>query len=463
MKVIDYIKGRGLPVLDSQTYRDWIELWWKWYQGYVPAAHDYYVRTTTSRKKKFKRYTLGMAKTISEDYASLLLNEKVQITSEKFKNMQDILDDNHFQERGNRLVEIAMALGTGAFVEFKDADDRIRIDYLRADMIFPIRWDGDTIYECAFASILNNGIDEIKQPLFYVQIHRKDENGQYVVENVFLNKDTGMQVTNPDSIAEISEPSPVPLFQIIRPNAYNAIDPYSPMGMSVYGLAQSQLEGCDIVYDSFINEFVLGKKRIMVPQTMGQIALASTGKIEPFFDPNDGIIHVYKVPDGSPDKMQEYDFHLRMEEHNLGLQRALDILSKKCGLGTRRYQFEGGGVKTATEVISENSDLYQSVKRNTHPLERAIVNMVKALSFLDNGNADVDVTVEFDDSIIEDETATTQRCAIRLANGTMSKKQAIMEMDKISEKEAEARLAEIQAEEKVTDTNVMNFTAGEQV
>ena len=77
----------------------------------------------------------------------------------------------------------------------------------------------------------------------------------------------------------------------------------------------------------------------------------------------------------------------------------IDLLSKRCGLGTGRFKFDRGAAATATQVISEDSDLYQSVKRHEKPLERAIIGMVRALSTLSGGNPDIDVTVEFDDSI----------------------------------------------------------------
>lgn len=466
MKVIDYIKKRGLPVLDDSEYRKTIELWWHWYQGYVEEAHGYYVRTTALKKKKFRRYTLGMAKTICEDYATLLLNEKVKITAKGFEKLDGILEDNCFLERANRLVEITMALGTGAFVEYKDSDDT-KIDYLRADMIFPMKWDGDTITECTFASILENGIDEIAKKLFYVQIHTRRDDGMYVVENVFLD-DKGREQPTPENIKQFSDPSPVPLFQIIRPNAYNSIDPYTPMGMSVYGAALPQLAGADIVYDSFVNEFLLGKKRILVPQTMAQVLIKQnedgTEKLEPYFDPTDAVFHTYQTKkEDSDDTIKEIDFRLRVEEHNIGIQRALDILSKKCGLGAKRYRFDGDGnpAKTATEIISENSDLYQSMKRNEKPLERAIIGMVQALSYLSGGNAEIDVAVEFDDSIIEDENATIQKNILLINSGLQSKLRAIMDVFKVDETEAKRRLQDIASEQTVSPDAVDLLMSGE--
>ncbi len=77
-------------------------------------------------------------------------------------------------------------------------------------------------------------------------------------------------------------------------------------------------------------------------------------------------------------------------------------------MGTGRYKFENGSVKTATEVISDKSDLYQSRQRHCISISTAILNMVRIISFLDTGVA-VDATVDFDDSIIEDSNATIDK------------------------------------------------------
>ena len=80
-----------------------------------------------------------------------------------------ILERNNFRVRGNQLVELAFALGTGAFVEYLDADGNVIIDYIRADMIYPLSWDNGDITECAFGSVrVLDGKETV-----YLQIHRK--------------------------------------------------------------------------------------------------------------------------------------------------------------------------------------------------------------------------------------------------------------------------------------------------
>lgn len=77
--------------------------------------------------------------------------------------------DNNFRVRGNQLVEQTFALGTGAFAEYKDADGKVIVDFIRADMIYPLSWDNGDITECAFGSTrVLDGKEAV-----YLQIHRR--------------------------------------------------------------------------------------------------------------------------------------------------------------------------------------------------------------------------------------------------------------------------------------------------
>ena len=82
MKAIEqYLKQRDFGVVSSSFY-DKIALWGKWYSGRVPAFHDYR-QYNGKRKISRSRKSLGMAKTIAEDWANLALNEKVGISTGK--------------------------------------------------------------------------------------------------------------------------------------------------------------------------------------------------------------------------------------------------------------------------------------------------------------------------------------------------------------------------------------------
>ena len=83
--------------------------------------------------------------------------------------------------------------------------------------------------------------------------------------------------------------------------------------------------------------------------------------------------------------------------------------------------------------------------------------MVKALAWLMGKGDDVDVSVQFDDSIVEDVNATIDRTIKLQSAGFLSKKDAIMTIFGVTEEEAVKRLAEITAEERVNTDNVSAF------
>ena len=137
----------------------------------------------------------------------------------------------------------------------------------------------------------------------------------------------------------------------------------------------------DLIFDSYVNEFVLGKKRILVPMSAAKIQMQNDGVIAPVFDSSDTVYYQMPGDETSDLKLTEVDMSIRSQEHEQGIQRSLDILSLKTGLGTGRYQFDSSGVKTATEVISDKSDLYQNRQKNAIVINTALVDMVSAISF----------------------------------------------------------------------------------
>lgn len=454
-----YLNGQGYSPPVEETY-DHISVWLEWYQNEVKKFHKYKVYDGIGVHEE-DRYRLGMAKKVCEDWANLILNEKVAIKAGEYEErLNEILDANSFRVRGNQLIELAFALGTGAFVEYLDEDNNPVIDYVRADMIYPLSYDNNDTTECAFGSYRSYKGKEC----IYLQIHRfgKDTEGEnpslYYIENRYVDLESGMGLELPDNmLGKVCTGSEKPLFQIIMPNTVNNIDPDSPMGISVFANAVDEVKGCDLVYDSYMNEFILGRKRILVPISMAKVALqqGNDGKqANLHFDPSETVFYQMPADRNSDLKPTEIDMSIRAQEHELGIQRTLDLCSFKCGLGTGRYQFNGSGVKTATEVISDKSDLFQNLKKNELPIKAAIIHMVQAVAFLDGKGDSLEVTVDFDDSIIEDSSATIDRNIKLVEGGLRSKLTAIMEINKCSEEEARKELQRIAEDNQITGRDI---------
>lgn len=443
--IIQYLEqqGYGTP---SKAFYDAIELWKKWYKGKTPF--HVYKQWNGVEHRKNTRKTLNMSKKISEDWSNLLLNEKVEIVTgdeASQDRLDEILDANMFWVRGNQLIELTMALGTGAFVEFLDGD-KVNIDYVRADMIYPLSTENGEILDCAFASEHQRGKDKF----VYLNIHERNEQGNYIIRNVYFKRtgDTLQQTELPEGVAdEVNTHSPTPRFQIIKPNIVNNVELDNPMGVSVYANSIDQLEALDLVYDSYANEFKLGKKRIIVPIKFAQIIEAQDGTMTyPVFDSDDTEFYAVTETDGQ-NKIVEMNMEIRADAHEQGLKTALNILAKKCGLGDSYYRFETTGVKTATEVVSEESDLYRNLRKHEIVLEDALRKLVMAVSELggfsvNNG----EITINFDDSIIEDTGAEKEKFLQEIRDGIRDKWEYRARFFGETEEEAKANIPQAESD-----------------
>ena len=367
------------------------------------------------------------------------MNEKVKITLEGQKEqvfVDRVFTENNFPVKANEMQEKAFALGTVAFIprvvgmEAKETGPvpgsarGIVMDYVTVEHIWPLAWQNGIITECAFESIVTvNG-----EQYCYLQIHHK-VNGLYDIENRLYkyrnnNVDTEVGLTSVPNFKRVPRVvhtgSDRRRFVIDRPNIANNFDD-SPLGISIYANSIDVLKGVDVAYDSYVNEFVLGKKRIMVkPSAMKYL------DGEPVFDSDDLAYYVLPedVSDGAV--ITPIDMTLRTQEHNTGIQDQLNLLSSKCGFGETYYRFDGGSITTATQVISENSTMFRTIKKHEIILEQALIELCRIIIRLGNTamnaglNEDVEISIDFDDSIIEDKQSDFARDMQLLNAGIMN-------------------------------------------
>ncbi len=455
-----YLKDKGFH---PASPLDQLDVWAGWYKGKVESFHSYDIYNGQKYIKQ-ERASMQMAKKVSEDWANLILNEKVRITTDN-DLFQELLDDtfkhNSFLVRANQLIEITFALGTGAFVEYKNEKEKVIIDYIRAHMIVPLAWDNLGITECAFASekIIEG------EKCYYINIHTLNKSGNYVIMNKLINK-KGEELKLPENVEEeYDTKSNVPRFQILKPNIVNNIDFDSPFGVSVFANSIDRLKKVDLIFDSGNNEFSLGRKRIMVPVSMAQVAMAE-GQSKPIFDPKDVAFTALNTKSGSGlDTPIDLTSELRVESHNKGMQAALNYLSDGCGLGNDRYEYtKSGGVKTATEVISEKSALFQNLVKHELLIEDALIKLCAAIADI-LGITDSEVSINFDDSIIEDKTAKKQQALMEYNAGIIDEVEYFMQVYGISEEEAKQKWEEIKErkEEPIQDEELNLIEDGEDI
>ena len=299
------------------------------------------------------------------------------------------------------------------------------IDYVTVENVFPLAWQNGFIDECAFSSIVTvDGEDYC-----YLQVHKRGANNLYDIENrLYRYKNECLYKADMASVKGFERIPPVVhtgsdkrQFVIDRLNIANNFDYSIPLGIPVYANAIDIMRGVDIAFDSYVNEFVLGKKRIMVKPSMSKYM---DGR--PVFDSNDVVFYVLPEDVADDSAITPIDMKLRTAEHNTGIQDQLNLLSSKCGFGETYYRFEGGSVATATQVISENSTMFRTIKKHEIVLEQALVELCRIILRLGNAamgaglNEDVQISVDFDDSIIEDKQTDFTRDMQLLQAGIMN-------------------------------------------
>lgn len=448
-----------------EDFYGYVDLWKSWYDGDVEKFHHYKVYNG-QKKIKCDRYGLGMAKKVCEDWANLLLTEKVKVTLEGEAEQEffdKVCKDNSFEVKASELEELTFYGGTTAII-VRAVDvpvneqtgevtgtGRLLLDYAYMPNIYPLSWENGRIIECAFATRKVDGEDEY----MYVQIHRLTEQKTYDIENYLFRDNEGVLSQVPlDTIADLADVVETVhtkekdrLFVINRPNIVNNIDPSLPLGISVYANAIPQLKGCDIAYDTYVNEMITGKKRVVVKAE----ALQNT-EGEPTFDPDDVVF--YALPEDSSagseaTLIQPLDMSLRTPQLNAAIQDMLNMLSARCGFGENHYKFNNGGVATATQIVSENSTLFRTIKKHEIVLEGMLKELARTILRMGNLycgeslNPDVECTVDFDDSIIEDKQSEFMRDMQLLSAGILNPYEVRMKYMNESEETAKAALPQM--------------------
>ena len=474
MNLQQFFSSQGYDISEKLNWESNIDIWNSWYIGKVRKFHTYYIYNG-QRKVRMQKKSMQGAKKVSEDWADLLYNEKVKINLKRKKDtelLEEILKQNNATVVINKGIEKSFALGTGALVisvqdmeqdETNNTIDvtnsKIKLEFVEAKKIIPLTWENGIIKECAFVTVkYKKG-----QTYIYVAMHVLNEQGNYIIKNyMFKGKYNSFVEANKEEkegfIDEFDTKGNIPWFAIITPNICNNIDSESPFGISVYANSIDTLKSLDNAYDGLDNEIIIGRRRIFVSSEMLSY---DDGEGRMVFDPSD--ISVYRMPQGfKKDNMIEHDdASLRTSSYIEAVNFQLNILSSKVGFGNERYKFDGQAIQTATGVISENSDMFRTIKKHEQVLENSLITIVKAIAYASSvfGNQVIDatkVTIDFDDSIIEDRGAEQVRAMQEVAQDLRSHKSYIENYRNLNKEQALEEMQQIQ-KEKMSNQEAFGF------
>lgn len=458
--IIKEVTGKDVVALTDLT-----DLWLQYYKGNVDKFHKYNEYNGNNNITRTRK-TLNMPKKVCEDWANLLWNEKVETVvgdEEQQARLWELQNKVNFWVKGNQGVELSFALGNGAYVENVDSDGNARLQFVTRNKIYPITFDQDRITECAFVNV-NSKTTIIQMHIKGILQEDKvllDKNGNYFIITMTYEKrvnDTSEDIGELIDESVFDTGSDLAWFQIYKPNIANNLDINSPMGISIYANALDTLQGVDLAYDGFCEEMRLGRSRIFVNKNL--IRYDENGQTKTFDNNESGFYYGGEAENAKP--FEFYSPTLRTESYFNGINNALNLLSSKVGFGENHYRFDKGGVTTATQVISENSEMFRSLKKHEILLNEVIIGVCKALMYIHNNFNDdsfkfdlnANIEVKFDDSIIEDKETMKMTDRQDVNMGVMSKVEYRMKWYNEDEETAQQKLAEIEEENK---SQVSNF------
>lgn len=499
----DVFELGGVPAY-SQFYNFGIFPWKYVYRGFYKAWHVIKAPTIANPEAVRQVSYLNMAKAVTSELAGMVWTDQCEVNLstngvEDVENdrlhafVNTVLEKNNFNVKMLEAIEQAAALGGEAlkvWYEVKyDADGNeipdsgeIKIGYCMADQFVPTSWNNAEVTDAVFVD------RQAKGGYYYTRLEWHNWNGTtYEIRNELYKSQIKPNGETQDILGfryplnavypHITEWAKLPvsksLFSYFRTPTANNLDDNSPLGVSIYANAMDTLHALDIAYDSFVREFRLGKKRIIVPARMIKtVTDPVTGKLVRYFDATDETYEAFSTDDPDSLKIQDNSVALRVDEHVAGINALLNILCLQTGLSASTFSFDAkGGLKTATEVVSENSKTYKTVKNFQNMIKPAIVRLVENIiavasiydlqyegtSVSELAKSGYDVAVVMDDGITQDrQTNITE--GITLVNAKLLSKKTFLTDPKygqgFTEEQADAELEQIAREGQVNAINV---------
>ena len=495
----------------STFYNVGIFVWKALYKGFYKPWHLIPAPTIDAPNRTRELYRLNAAKAVCAELASLVWGEEcavnVSISGRNSDDanpdplnefVQDALSRNAFREKMQESIEQALALGGSAMKVWREArrdsegnevdgSGEIRIGYAMADQFVPLSWDNAKVHEGIFISRTAKG------GWYYTRLEWHTWDGlTYTIRNELYRADRqkgavadsqdilGIRVPLAEVYPFLDEETIVPvgesLFAYWRTPIANNVDDNSPLGVSIYGNALETLHALDICYDSFVREFRLGKKRIIVPaRAVRTVIDPVSGAARRYFDATDETYEALASDNPEDLKIVDNSVELRVDEHIGALNAFLSILCLQLGFSASTFSFDQrDGVKTATEVVSENSKTYKTIKTVQNQIAPAIERIVRSIvdvailygmewqgqSIESLAKPGYDVSIVFDDGVTQDRQTNINEGVMLVGAGLLSKFKFLTDRkygQGLTPEQAEEELARIKAEQPAAGVDALSL------
>lgn len=421
--------------------------------------------------------TLNMMNETAKLLGSILFNEQCEISFSEgtidVPFIEHILQHNNFNKNFAQYVQVMLATGGLAVKPYYDVrTGEIEFSWALADTFIPLHSNTNSISEAVITSTTQS-VEGSRIAYYTLMEFHEWAGDRYVISNeLYKSRNAGRVGDNVplnevyEGLAEhtVYEGFSRPNFVYLKPFGFNNINPQSPLGLGICDNAKSTLEQINNTYDQYYWEVRQGKRRVIVSDHFMNTRIDRQGRPVHYFDRE---TDVYLALPGAIDDMDYKDItsNIRSEQYIESINKFLTTLELQVGLSTGTFTFDGRSVKTATQIVSENSMTYRTRNSHISNIEQFIQELIISTCELAretynvygvplyNGNIPTkeDITVNFDDGIFADKNSELSFWAMAKQAGLAPTKEAIKRVHKLTDDEAADWAKKIKQEQSYED------------
>ncbi|MFW3387965.1 UNVERIFIED_CONTAM: phage portal protein, partial [Kocuria sp. CPCC 205274] len=331
--------------------------------------------------------SLNVPKILSRKLSKLVFNEGVSIEVND-KSAQEFIDDvlkfNRFEKNFGEELEGGYAVsGLVIRLVYDDLAKTIRLTYCSADNFFPLSGNANDVDEGALRTVYTK--IEKREPVYYtlLEIHKKTATGYHITNELYRStQKTIVGVNVPlDTIEETSMIEPEvelqgftkPLFTYIKLAGKNNISYGSPLGLGVIDNAYKQFFDLNEKYDQFMWEIEEAGRKILASDHFFRVKYDANGRPIRRFDSKTSVFQKLRADE---EFIDEFAPSLRSSEFIESINFILRIIEMQNGFSAGTFSFDGQSVKTATEIVSENTDTFQTRQDNVLIVSECLSDLV---------------------------------------------------------------------------------------
>ena len=422
-------------------------------------------------KRPFNHLPIG--RTAAKKIASLVYNEQATITVDETVSganeyVQSVLLNDRFNKNFERYFESCLALGGLAMRPYVDGD-KIKIAFVQAPVFLPMRSNTQDVSSAAIVTktIKSEGQKNVYYTL--IEFHEWKNEEEYTITNELYRSEVkdrvGNRVPLSELYEELDETTTIkglsrPLFTYLKTAGMNNKDINSPLGLSIFDNAKSTIDFINTTYDEFKWEVKMGQRKVAVPEQTVRTEFNSRNEkvtVTRKFDPNQNVYEKFDTGglDGSIN-ITDLTTPIRSEDYIKAINEGLSLFEIQIGVSAGMFSFDGK--KTATEIVSENSDTYQMrnslvslVEQSLKELVISICELGSLYDFYDGPIPEMEqISVNLDDGVFTDRNSELEYWTKALSSGLVDRQTAIQRALKLTEEEANQMVQRINNETMAT-------------